>query len=301
MTSVLTKAGGFVAIIILGWILRRKQFFKENDYRIIMKIVLNITLPASIVYSYAGKEIDLSMLFLAFLGFALGLVHMAAGFAFSGSREKSQRAFSLLNISGYNIGNFTLPFAQGLLGAEGVIATSLFGIGNSFICLGIACTFAGMIQHGERFSWMKMLKDLFHSVPFDAYLIMAILALAHIQLPNPVTELAGVIGGANTFLAMLMLGVCFRLDGNWKQIGSLVRLLSVNYGIAVLAAICCYTLLPMSAEIRKALVILVFSPITSNAVAYTEKLKGDVGLASAVNSMSILISLICMVLLCVFL
>ena len=27
-----------------------------------------------------------------------------------------------------------LPFAQGLLGAEGVIATSLFGIGNSFIC-----------------------------------------------------------------------------------------------------------------------------------------------------------------------
>lgn len=301
MTSVIIKAGGFVAIIFLGWILRRKRFFKENDYRIIMKIVLNITLPASIVYSYAGKEIDVSMLFLAFLGFALGLVHMAAGFVFSGGKEKSQRAFSLLNISGYNIGNFTLPFAQGLLGAEGVIATSLFGIGNSFICLGIACTFAGMIQHGERFSWKKMGKDLFRSVPFDAYLIMAVLAMAHIRLPDPVTELAGVIGSANTFLAMLMLGVCFRLQGDWKQVGSLLRLLAVNYAIAVLAAMCCYLLLPMSAELRKALVILVFSPITSNAVAYTETLKGDVGLSSAVNSVSILVSLICMVLLCIFL
>lgn len=301
MIAVLTKAGGFVAIIVLGWLLHRKQFFKENDYRIIMKIVLNITLPASIVYSYAGKEIDVSMLFLAVLGFVLGLVHMAAGFVFSESREKSQQAFSLLNISGYNIGNFTLPFAQGLLGAEGVIATSLFGIGNSFICLGIACSFAGMIQHGERFSWKKIVRDLFRSVPFDAYLIMAILALVRIQLPNPVTELAGVIGSANTFLAMLMLGVCFRLDGNWKQIGALIRLLAVNYGISIVAAVCCYTLLPLNAEIRKALVILVFSPITSNAVAYTEKLHGDVGLASAVNSMSILISLVCMVLLCVFL
>lgn len=169
MTAILTKAGGYIAIILLGWVLRKTGFFKENDYKIIMKVVLNITLPASIIYSYAGKVIDFSLLAIAFLGLLLGFLHMGVGYICAVSGEKTDRAFSLLNISGYNIGNFTLPFAQGLLGAEGVIATSLFGIGNSFICLGMACSFASMIRNGTHFSWKTILKDLVRSIPFDAY------------------------------------------------------------------------------------------------------------------------------------
>lgn len=299
MTAILTKAGGYIAIILLGWVLRKTGFFKENDYKIIMKVVLNITLPASIIYSYAGKVIDFSLLAIAFLGLLLGFLHMGVGYICAVSGEKTDRAFSLLNISGYNIGNFTLPFAQGLLGAEGVIATSLFGIGNSFICLGMACSFASMIRNGTHFSWKTILKDLVRSIPFDAYFIMAILALAHVQLPGALIEVAGTVGSANTFLAMLMLGVCFHISGDRENVGTLIRLLAANYVLALAAAFACFFLLPLELEYRKALVMLVFSPITSNAVAYTEKMRGNVGLASAINSISAVISLTIIV--CLFL
>ena len=58
MLDILSRAGCFVTIIILGYVLKRKGFFKEEDFGVLSKVVLKITLPAAIVTSFAGKEID---------------------------------------------------------------------------------------------------------------------------------------------------------------------------------------------------------------------------------------------------
>ena len=54
-----------------------------------------------------------------------------------------------------------------------------------------------------------------------------------------------------------------------------------------------YQMLPL--EYRQALAILAFSPIGSSTPAFTGDLKGDIGLSSAVNSVSIIVSIICIV------
>lgn len=295
MAAILTKAGCFVAIIILGWGLRRIGFFKEADFGILAKIVLRITLPASIVCSYAGKSIDPSMLLLSALGLALGLGYIGIGYLLSAGKPKEEKALTMLNISGYNIGNFTLPFAQSFLGPAGVITASLFDTGNAFICLGTAYGFAAMVQRGERFSLTKILRELVKSVPFVTYIIMSALALLQIRLPGAVTEFAGIIGSSNAFLAMLMLGVGFHISGDRSQIWSIVRIIAVRYSIAAAAALACYNLLPLELEVRQALVILVFSPISSASPAFTRELGADAGLASAINCISIITSLVCIV------
>ena len=94
-----------------------------------------------------------------------------------------------------------------------------------------------------------------------------------------------------------MIGVGFKLSGDKSQMKDIVRILSVRYGISLLIALGCYFLLPFELEVRQALVILAFSPIASAAPAFTEELKSDVGLSSAVNSISILCSIICIVIL----
>lgn len=295
MSEILTKAGCFVAIILLGWSLRRIGFFKEGDFQIIAKIVLRVTLPASIVYSYSGKEIDPSMLLISLLGLGLGLMYIGIGFLLNAGKGKEQQSFSLLNISGYNIGNFAMPFAQGFLGSTGVVTASLFDTGNAFICLGVAYSVAAMIKRGEKFSFVKILRDLVKSVPFCTYIIMATLALLHIRLPGPVTDFAGIIANSNAFMAMLMLGVGFKLSGDRKQIGSIVKILSVRYVVAIGVALCCFFVLPLNLESRQALTILAFAPIASAAPAFTAELDGDAGLSSAINSISIVMSIICMV------
>ena len=107
MLDVLTRAGGFIAIIFLGYVLKRIGFFKEDDFKILSKIVLKITLPAAIVCSFSGKEIDPRMLSIALLGLGGGLVYMGIGWLLNRPRGRNQQAFEILNTSGYNIGNFT--------------------------------------------------------------------------------------------------------------------------------------------------------------------------------------------------
>ena len=69
------------------------------------------------------------------------------------------------------------------------------------------------------------------------------------------------------------------------------EILLVRYGLAAVVALGCWFLLPFEFEVRLALMILAFSPIASAAPAFTAELKGDVGLASALNSVSILCSI----------
>ena len=53
MLEILTRAGCFVAIIILGYFLKKIGFFKESDFTILSRITLRITLPAAIITKHA--------------------------------------------------------------------------------------------------------------------------------------------------------------------------------------------------------------------------------------------------------
>ena len=292
MQEILGRAGCFIAIIVMGYLLRKKNFFKEGDFTVLSKIVLKITLPAAIISSFSGKEIDLALLSLALISLLVGVIYIIIMYVLNIKKGKDAQAFEMLNTAGYNIGNFTMPFVQSFLGPIGVITTSLFDVGNACVCLGGAYSVASVVKGGGSFSPLKIIKALSKSVAFDSYVLMVLLTIFHLKLPAVVVSFADIIANANAFMAMLMIGVGFKLSGERSQIGSIVRILSVRYGVAVFVALGCYFLLPFSLEVRQALVILAFSPIASAAPAFTGDLKGDVGLSSAVNSISIVCSIV---------
>ena len=291
MLEILTRAGSFIAIIILGYFLKKIGVFKEEDFGILSKICIRITLPAAIVTSFAGKQIDPKLLSLLLLGIGCGVVYIAAGYVLNLRRGREQQAFEMLNLPGYNIGCFTMPFAQSFLGPVGVITTSLFDSGNALICLGGAYGVAASVKDGKGFDFKRIFKALSRSVPFVTYLLMVAMNLLQIPVPGMVVECAGIIGGANSFMAMFMIGVGFKLAGDRRQIGAIVRVVGVRYGIGALLAAVFYFLLPFDLEVRQTLVILAFSPIGSAVPPFTAELGGDVGLSSAINSISIVTSI----------
>ena len=292
MQEIVMRAGCFIAIIIVGYVLRKIDFFKEGDFQVLSKIVLKITLPASIVYSFSGKEIEPALLALCLISLGGGMTYMGLAYLMNRKAGKEQQAFEVLNTAGYNIGNFTLPFVQSFLGPTGVIATSLFDVGNAPVCLGGAYSVASIVKGEGKFSIKKIAKALSKSVAFDCYIIMVILCLLHIPIPQVVADFAEIIANGNAFLAMLMIGVGFKLTGDRKQLGTIARILVTRYSVAIVIALGCYFLLPIPLEMRQALVILSFSPIASAAPAFTGDLKEDVGLSSALNSISIVCSIV---------
>ena len=292
MLDILLRAGSFIAIIVLGYFLKRIGFFKDEDFSILSRITIRITLPCAIITSFAGKSIDPALLSLTFLAIGCGLIYILIGFLINGRNSREQQAFEMLNLPGYNIGTFVIPFAQSFLGAMGVIAVSLFDTGNAVICLGGAYSLASMVKEGAGFSLKCIVRALLRSVPFVTYMLMLLINLLHLRVPSFVLSVAEIGTNANAFMAMLMIGVGFKLElRDKRQMGTIVKLLSIRYGLATLFSFIFYFLLPFELEVRQALVILAFSPIGSAVPGFTQELKGDVGLSSALNSFAMVISI----------
>ena len=295
MQDVLVRAGCFVAIIILGYVLRRIGFFKEGAFHTLSQIVVKITLPASIIKSFSGSTLDVSMLLVMGLGLGAGVLYGLAAYLVNLKNPKEQQAFDVLNLPGYNIGVFAMPFISSFLGPAGVVTTGIFDSGNAFVCLGGAYGVAASIKDGSGFSVKRVFKALLTSVPFLVYIFMLILALLKLTLPAPVLELANIISSGNAFVAMLMIGVGFKLEAKKEQIGHLIKIVVMRYAIAVVIAAVFYFLLPLELEVRQTLALLAFAPIGAAVPGFTAQLKEDVGLSSAINSVCIIISIIIMV------
>lgn len=295
MLNILIKAGCYIAIIILGIFLRRIGFFKESDFSILSKIVIRVTLPAALIVNAATRAFSPELLILSLLGLGGGILYMAAGWLVSRHADKEQQAFDILNHAGYNIGVFVIPFTQSFLGATGVMIASIFDVGNAFICLGGAYGVASAVKDGKGFDIRQVLKALSVSVPFLVHIGTVLMNLLHIPFPAPVVECAGIIANANAFLAMLMIGVGFKLSLEKSKLSRIFRALLIRYSIAAVLALCYWFLLPFDRLIRLTLVILAVSPIGSAVPGFTDDLGGDVGLSCNITSLTILISIITIV------
>ena len=67
MTEILTRSGSCIAIIILGYVLRKVGFFGEETFGVLSKITLKITLPAAIISGFAGKQVDPALISLSLI------------------------------------------------------------------------------------------------------------------------------------------------------------------------------------------------------------------------------------------
>ena len=295
MLAVLGRACCFIAIVVLGFLLRKRGFFGPEAFKVISSIVLYITLPSAIISNSNGKPLDLSLLSLILMGLMCGVLYMALSWIANRNRPRNERAFWLINTPGYNIGTFALPFAQSFMGSTGVLTTSLFDVGNCVICLGGSYAVAASVKEGGPFQLKRVLLALAKSPPFLSHVLMMVLNLMGWRLPDLVVNFTGIAGNANAFLAMLMLGVGFKLNSGKDQIKDIVRVLVLRYSTAAVLAACSYFLLPFDLPIRQALVLLLVSPIGSSVPVYTAQLKEDVGLSSAVSSISMVVSIVLMV------
>lgn len=106
------KPMSYVLVIMLGYLLKRAGFFGKDDHRLMSKIMVNITLPCTIIQAFDGFERDAKMFIIVGIGFICAFVPILLVYLTTGRVEKRLRAYRMLNIGGYNIGCFSLPLVQ---------------------------------------------------------------------------------------------------------------------------------------------------------------------------------------------
>lgn len=294
MGGVLLKAFSFIFIIILAYFLKRVHLFGPKDYTVAVKIVLNITLPAAVVTSFAASPLDKSMLVLAAVGFVANCAMMGLGLLLGRGKENGLRALYALALPGYNIGAFAMPFAQGFLGASGAAAACLFDTGNAIMCTGGTYAATDLLLHKRRGEnpLLALLKKLCGSVPFLTYVLMLLLALAEVRIPEGVVNLIKPIADANPYCAMLMIGLMFELDLRPEIMRTVGIIVLLRNAAAAALSVACYFLLPLPLIARQALAVIVFAPPSALTPAFTEKCGGDPAVASCISSLCIVTALI---------
>ncbi len=292
MLAVLEKSIDFIIFIILGYSFKKIGWLRKEDFFILSKIILSVTLPCAIIYNFSNMSLDISLILICAIGIVMNLIMIYIGFMMFRRDSKEKQAFAMINMSGFNIGGFTLPFVQNFFTAMGIAAVSLYDTGNAIMCTGITYTMANAVK-GEksRISLGRSVRDLFSSVSFDAYIVMTLITVLHITLPKVIVNWASIGAGANSFLSMFSIGVGMELSLKKEQIHELIKWLSVRFGTAIACAIIFYLFIPIDNKIKQGIIIAMLAPISGVAPAFTGKIGGDIELSSTLNSFSILISL----------
>lgn len=291
------KPMSYVLVIMLGYLLKRAGFFVKDDHRLMSKIMVNITLPCTIIQAFDGFERDAKMFIIVGIGFICAFMPILLMYLTTGRVEKRLRAYRMLNIGGYNIGCFSLPLVQAFFGNTGVVAACMFDTGNAIMMTGGAYAMTStLLRTGgeERESIGDVLLKFVKSLPFDAYMMMILLAALGVKIPSVVFTLTRPAGQANAFVAMLMIGMMFEPAGDRALLRETARELVWRYLFAAASAALVFFCTPFELVVRQTLCIVCFAPLSSLAPIYTDRCHSDTALASFTNSVSIAVSLIVM-------
>lgn len=292
MLQSLMQPIAFLFIILLANLLKRAGVFGPNDFKILTKITLYVTLPGAIISSFDSFSMDYSLLVLIGYGVLANVLLMALGYWSMRKRSDEKKAFGILNTSTYNIGNFSFPFIQSIFGPQGLIIAALFDIGNAVMTLGITFSVASSVAGGERPKARRLVAKLFSSVPFDTYLVMLVFSLLGVRLPPMLSLTAQMVGKANPIVVMLMIGLMLEIhfEKDWLQDSS--RVLALRFFAAVVFSAATWFFAPLDRVVRLTMILLFFSPISAIAPAFTDQCTGEGRLASLTSSLSVIVSIV---------
>ncbi|WP_024408774.1 AEC family transporter [Streptococcus suis] len=295
--ELLARALGFIFVIGLGYTLKAKGIVRREDATIFSSLVMNITLPASLLVASATAQVSIDLYVPFILGILCNLFLDMVGY-WEAKKSGQQTSVGLMQLSGYNIGTFTLPFVQAFFPLSSLLSVIVFDAGNAIMVLGGNYSIAASVdEEQERMTVATFIKNLSRSVPLVVYLVSLSLAVCSIKLPRELISALTIASNANPFLAMLMLGILLDLKLSWKEISRLAYLLSLRLGANILIAGVIYFLLPIDKTMKIMLLVCLVSPISVMSPIYALKLGSRSAEPANVNSLSILVSLVMMVLL----
>lgn len=294
MFVILYRSSILVLIILLGYLLKRFRLFsKERDFVTLSNIILYITLPAAILTNLNGLRFPVHLLLISVFGFLCNWMYIFI--ARKVGKDKNEQSFLALNINGYNIGNFSLPFISFFLEGIPILAVSLFDAGSSIMVLSGNYAVAESIQNEDiSFNVKGLLKKIVQSPPVLVYLLMVILSLASLNLPVLITDMASIVESANTFLSMFMIGVILEINFDNNRFSKLLKVMVLRYIPAMILAVILSMISFIPHQIVYALTLILMAPISGSATIFTGLLGNDVELSAQVNSLSIILSIILM-------
>ncbi len=292
MGDILLKAGGFLLMILAGYLFKRTGLLRASDANILKKIMLNLTLPCVMVGGIQNMNLQLALIVPLIAGFVIDPLFVAyAQFLFR-KRDPQMKALGILNLSSFNIGSFLVPFLSAFFPASAVSISSMFDIGNGIYGTGGIFSYAQCVVNPDaQFRPRDLMHNILHSTTLMTYLPMLLLFLCGVRLPDGVYTLLRNFGSSNAFLAFFIIGLMLEIKLEKEDVGTILKLLFFRYSLSIPLAAAVWFLLPVDALVRQVLALCLLTPFSSVTPAFCASLGCKPSLASFVNALSLILTL----------
>jgi predicted permease len=325
---ILLQPLALLLIIAAGYIFKRKHMVSAHGYRVLEQIIFNLTLPAAIIYSFAVRHPDRSMLLISLFGFICAVIPVPIIFlATRHSKRISKRFFLMLNGSGMNVGNFTFPVVQALWGPKGLMPSVMYDVGNCLVVAATSNAIASTLlkiqpdkpiaesiavdEHGNQHVRVRprdpdarklarramtraIILSYLKSPSFDVYIILIIMLLCNLQVPALVGTFLQPVSDANTFCSMIMIGMLMEMPTNKDEVITVSEAFLWRMGFSVLFFAAAWFLLPLDPQTRTIVAVSTLSPASIFATFFTDRMLGNAKLAGFQLTVTCIVSLILM-------
>ncbi|MFX0070683.1 MAG: AEC family transporter [Candidatus Hermodarchaeota archaeon] len=284
-----------LAIIVIGYIIKRLKIVTEENGKIIAKIILNVTLPALIFNVINNIEIRPSLIILPFICVCYSVSVAFIAYLIFKKKPIELKGVILMTVIGCNIGLFAYPMIEMIWGVEGLIYVIMFDIGNSFIIFGLSYSLGLIFSPKYNLKERKLeLKPIFlkliTSVPLMAWIFALVLKISNVILPIFVIDLLEILSRANMALTLLLLGIYLNFKINriyWKTI---LEVLIIRYTFGLIVGLCLFFTLPYDKFFNAVILVAFILPIGMSAIAFSSEFGYDEELTSMIVSLTSMIS-----------
>lgn len=316
----------FLCIILAGYGFKRIGWFKQDDYRVMQKIVFNLLLPAAVVVSFMDNPHDMNLLWVALFGFCCSVIPILAIYFSTRKTPLGDRAFEMLNGSGFNIGCFALPVVQALMGPSAAVAVVMFDIGNSvMMSAGMNAVTTQLLRIDDTHplspeeqaqplgprpprkildkdarrlqrlaNFRRIARNFYSSAAFMTYMLMLIVMVSGFTMPEWIGTTLRPLSNANAFCSMMMVGMLMDVPRSHADVRRVATVFGWRWLFAVIFAVAAWFILPVDPAVRKAVIFACFAPVGVFSTLFTDRVLGNARLAGLCLAFTAIMGLIAM-------
>lgn len=289
-----------LAIISLGYIIKRIKIIKEKDGEVLSKIIFNITLPAVILKYTTSVQFELSLILLPIVNISFGIIMALIGLIISRKKKRAIKGLMIMTMIGFNVVHFSFPLVEGIWGESGMQLITLVDAGNAFSIFVLSYILGTIYSpkneiEDNSISVKYLGKKLLRSVPLLTYAAALIINFSGVVIPAFFNELIDIIARANVALSLLLLGILLRFKFERTEWTTILKVLIIRYSVGIFFSICLFFLLPASifdSLFRTIIAISLILPIGVAIIPFSIELGYNEKVTTMLVNLSLIISFI---------
>jgi malate permease and related proteins len=286
-----------IAIILVGFLLKKYNLISEQEGKTISKFLMHTTFPALMIVTMARVKLETSLILIPIFALVVGLSMLLIAWMWFSNYEKALRGILTMGVGGFNSGMFGFPIIEGLFGKQAMVYAIMFDIGNTFIVFGAIYSIGTYFSANRKAQTgiKPILKKVLSLPPVLGILLGLIINITNLSLPKMFFDFLDVLAIGNKPLVLLLMGIylSFELDKKLMIAISKVIIIRVSVGIIVVLGI--YYLVNSDYSLMKnVLMLCALMPIGLTILPFSDELGYDSRIAGTMLNISFIVSFVLM-------